>query len=91
MRISFLVPALVLGLAACQEDEANLPDPAADACDAAGWSHLIGQNRDVLAATTFPAPMRVIGPNDAVTMDFLPNRLNVVYDAEGVIVRVECG
>ncbi|WP_156839437.1 I78 family peptidase inhibitor [Novosphingobium aquimarinum] len=35
--------------------------------------------------------VRVIGPDDVVTMDFRPDRLNVETDAEGRIVRIRCG
>ncbi|WP_375551175.1 I78 family peptidase inhibitor [Rhodophyticola porphyridii] len=64
---------------------------ATDACGASGWQALIGEHRDVLAAMTFPAPMRVYGPDDAVTMDYSPERLNVIHDEDGIITRVECG
>jgi hypothetical protein len=57
MRIA-LLPLLPLTLAACQ----TAPEPEADACNAAGWTWLIGQPVDVVAASTFPAPMRVYGP-----------------------------
>ncbi|MDR6787556.1 hypothetical protein J2Y58_000897 [Sphingomonas sp. BE138] len=38
-----------------------------------------------------PRRIRVLGPNDAGTMDLLPNRLNVHLDAEGRILRLTCG
>jgi hypothetical protein len=42
---------------------------------------------------TLPAPMRIIGPQmRPVTMDFLPNRLNVIhYGVDGIVTRWSCG
>jgi hypothetical protein len=88
MRIAFLAALTPLTLAACQM---AAPEPPADACNATGWTWLIGETVDVVAASTFPAPMRVIGPGDPVTMDYLPNRLNVVYDEAGIVTDVYCG
>jgi len=88
MRIASL--AAVLLLAACQmAPPASEPEP--DACNASGWMWLVGEPVDVVAASTFPAPMRVIGPGDAVTMDYLPNRLNVSYNEAGIVTDVYCG
>ena len=39
----------------------------------------------------FTGPVRVIGPNQAVTMDFNPERINLETDAVGIITRVFCG
>jgi hypothetical protein len=33
--------------------------------------------------------IRVIGPNDAVTQDYVPGRANVLVDAKGVVTRVQ--
>ncbi|WP_227285642.1 MULTISPECIES: I78 family peptidase inhibitor [Paracoccaceae] len=93
MRFALVIVPF-MALAACQEQGVG-DDPeslgATDACGASGWQALIGEHRDVLAAMTFPAPMRVYGPDDAVTMDYSPERLNVIHDEDGIITRVECG
>jgi hypothetical protein len=88
MRITILPALLPVLLAACQT---VAPEPEVDACNASGWMWLVGEPVDVVAASTFPAPMRVIGPGDAVTMDYLPNRLNVTYNEAGVVTDVYCG
>ncbi|MEM9756109.1 MAG: I78 family peptidase inhibitor [Pseudomonadota bacterium] len=62
-----------------------------DACGADGWQFLIGQNRDILAVTPIPTPMRALGPTDVATTDFIPERLNIFWDEDEVITRVECG
>ncbi len=61
-----------------------------DTCGAEGYRNLIGTP---VAAITLPRdlPYRIVGPEDAVTMDFLADRVNFHTDAEGVIVRVACG
>ncbi|MEJ6394255.1 I78 family peptidase inhibitor [Gymnodinialimonas sp. 2305UL16-5] len=89
MRRTFLRPelsALILApamiLAGCQGE--------ADTCNSAGYSSLVGSN---IAAVTLPADlnMRIIGPDDLVTTDFAPERLNIEVDATGTIQRLTCG
>ncbi|MDP5307154.1 I78 family peptidase inhibitor [Paracoccus spongiarum] len=82
----------VAGLAACEPvpPPAVIPDEAADACGAAGYKGLIGQPREVLAQMTFPIGTRMIGPEDAVTADFRPDRLNIEYGRSGRIEKVSC-
>lgn len=38
-----------------------------------------------------PPKARVIGPNEMATMDFVPDRLTVILDANGRIRRLYCG
>jgi hypothetical protein len=78
-----------LALAACMPTE--VPAPLEDACGASGLNDFIGQGEDALAATTFPGPVRVIRPGQAITMDYSPARLNFDLDAQGRIVRIWCG
>jgi hypothetical protein len=35
--------------------------------------------------------VRSLKPGDAATMDFNPNRLNVILDEKGVVGSVNCG
>lgn len=86
-----LVPA-VLALAACEPAE-PVPDPPRTgvACGADGLQALAGQPASVLAALTLPAPVRVIRPGTAVTMDYSETRLNIEIDRRERIVRVFCG
>lgn len=79
-------------LAACEPipTEPAQPEPAADECGAAGYQGLIGQRREVLGQMTFPMNTRVIGPDDAVTADFRPERLNIEYGRNGRIEKVSC-
>lgn len=86
--------ALILAataLAACEPAYVEpTPPPVVDECGAAGYQGLIGQRREVLGQMTFPMNTRVIGPEDAVTADFRPERLNIEYGANGRIEKVSC-
>ena len=64
------------------------------------WQHLVGKKivskNDVseLSSSEFykedlPQPNRVLGPMSPCTMDFRPNRLNVIVDDNGVCERVD--
>ena len=50
----------------------------------------LGQPVTVLGAMTFPIGTRQIGPDDAVTSDFRPERLNIEYGRTGRIEKVGC-
>ena len=59
-------------------------------CDAEDYRPLIGS--DVVSANLPEDPMlRVFGVDDIVTQEYLPQRTNVVYRADGTILRVWCG
>jgi len=78
-----------LALSACEPLPAAQPE--ADACGAAGYQSLVGQTEADFAAITFPGPVRMIRPGQAVTMDFREDRLNIEFDAAGRVLRVFCG
>lgn len=62
---------------------------AQDTCGASQYASLVGSN---FAAVTLPAGanIRIIQPNQPVTMDFSAERLNIVTDANGIITSLEC-
>ena len=69
-------------------EETSLAD--IELCDARDYRPLIGTN--VASATLPTGPMlRAYSVDDIVTQEYIPQRTNVVYDADGVIVRVWCG
>lgn len=94
--------ALGLSLAAC----AQTPPPADDTpvmgggggykCDAAPLANLVGQQasealgRDALQRSNSRS-LRWIGPNNAVTMDYREDRLNVKMDAKNMVTGFSCG
>ena len=61
-----------------------------DQCGASGYQSLLGSN---IAAITLPADLnhRIIGPNTAVTKDYVLTRLNIYTDENGVVTKVNCG
>jgi len=65
--------------------------PMSDACPADAYQVLIGQPRAEIDVDSLPRPHRVYGHLDMVTMDYRPDRLNVVTGEDGVVRRVFCG
>ena len=93
MRQTALLLTLSAGLLAACEPVPVQPEPpveAPDPCGAEGYQGLIGQPRDVLERMNFPLNTRVIGPEDMVTADFRPERLNIEYAPNGRISKVSC-
>jgi len=65
-------------------------------CNADGVQTLVGQaaTETVTAQATADSgatSVRVLGPDDAATMDFRGDRLNVLTDDAGVIQSLSCG
>lgn len=97
MHKRFLIgAAALLALSACAGGAAN-PDPtpdldSPDQCRASQYQNWIGRNRSELPAAPVGQVWRVTCSTCAVTMDYNPGRLNIVYDdASGVIRSVRCG
>ncbi|SNT72992.1 I78 family peptidase inhibitor [Paracoccus seriniphilus] len=94
MRLSFSLLGVlaIFTVAACAPPTPReiTPDEPADQCGAAGYKGLIGQPRDILDKMSFPIGTRQIGPEDAVTSDFRPDRLNIEYGSNGRIDSVSC-
>ncbi|MFM7444946.1 MAG: I78 family peptidase inhibitor, partial [Tabrizicola sp.] len=88
------VLAAIVMVAGCvpQGPDRMPPEPApVDACSAAALQYLVGQPEAVLATMKFAAPTRIIQPGMAVTMDYVPERLNIWIAEGGLIERVICG
>lgn len=72
-------------------------DPAASACGATKVAEYLGQGdtseiRQAIGEKARPrGGVRFIRPGEAQTQDFNNNRLNVMYDATGVIRDFRCG
>lgn len=90
MRIVLGVIGSLVILAGCIGDE----DEAAQGsttCDPAAFAFLVGQDKGALTGVTVPEVVRVMGETAAATTDYQENRLNVVHDADGKIIKVSCG
>jgi len=94
-KIILIISLAVLSLTGCQNhaDSAKNSDNAQppDTCQAASLRYLVGKPASTLDGMRFAQPMRHILPNMAVTMDFKPERVNIVSDKKGVISQVYCG
>lgn len=94
-----LTIALPLLLSACAgTPTATTPEPAplAGRCNAAPAQFAVGRNADAAleneARTRASAKIaRVLKPNQVVTMEFNPERLNLSVDESGRVTRVNCG
>ena len=95
--------ATLLLLAGCAgpSGPCNIPatpaaPPATDECGAAGLSRYLnvtpsGEMKSAIASAAGDHPIRYIAPGDAVTMDFIPSRLNAELGDDGRITRFRCG
>ena len=105
MNKRFLIPAigLLALMAACvpsaNEDSHSDNTPGVkqpdmplltDDCPADDLQGLVGESyQDGMVA--YDGRIRVIPPGSAVTMDYLPSRLNIATDSDGIITRISCG
>lgn len=85
-RAVCLAPGLLL--AACAGSFPGLRD--AD-CGAARLAEFVGQPAVEVAAIETPGPVRILGPNDLMTLDFNPERLNILTDEAGIVTELSCG
>lgn len=67
------------------------PLPEETACRANELQDLVGRDAAVLQTMRFGQTVRIIRPGMAVTMDYLPERLNIQIDENEMISRVSCG
>jgi hypothetical protein len=93
----------VLAVTACSGDSfkrrvtdrftepAPLPAIPDDSCLSAPYRQYLGQSEGVLAGLVFAQPVRIIGPDQAVTQDYNPTRINFDVDRAGDITRIWCG
>ncbi|ATQ43239.1 peptidase inhibitor I78 [Caulobacter mirabilis] len=72
------------------EPAPQLPPP--DSCKSADFAYLVGKNRSEIPVPTDPSKRRVTCTTCPMTMDYRPDRLNILYDNEtGIVKEVKCG
>ncbi|MEM8571165.1 MAG: I78 family peptidase inhibitor [Pseudomonadota bacterium] len=90
-----LVLAGMVVLAGCTSSIRPFPEvtgaPGGDACGAAEFSPLIGQQFTVLTSASLPEKRRVLFPGAVVTEDNDPERLNITIGTDDNIAEVYCG
>jgi hypothetical protein len=57
-------------------------------CDFDDW---IGKAINKDAARETGRPFRILEPNSSATMDYIPERINIHTDSNGVVLKVICG
>ena len=69
------------------------PAPAKpDTCGAAPLQYLVGKPKSEAPVPVNPGGRRVYCSTCMVTMDYIPARLNIVFDQDtGVVTAVKCG
>jgi hypothetical protein len=82
---------LFLLLAACAVAETPLPIPENDTCNAAPYAELIGQDVTALEEVLIMQRIRILRPEQPMTMDFWPDRINFLIDENERISRFFCG
>jgi hypothetical protein len=60
-------------------------------CAAESYQGLVGQGAWEVHTDSLPSAHRVYAHGDPVTMDYRPDRLNIVTDQRGVVMSVACG
>ena len=60
-----------------------------DTCNAAAYQQFVGQ--DAVVALQIPDPKRSYRPDEAITQDYNPARVNIVLDETDVITAITCG
>src|SRR5690606_19521474 len=92
LPISALLAILAaLALAACAPGGPARNSPDRDACGASAYFDMVGQNHAQFDFSPENHPVRILGPNSPMTMDYQIKRLNVDIDNSGQITRVWCG
>lgn len=98
MAIAVIVPLVVAGFIlglltkgpAGQEGAMGAFSGHSDlpACDFASW---IGHPVDEQALHATGREVRIMAPGTAATMDYLPERINVMTNDDGIVLNVTCG
>lgn len=84
-----LVAPLLLMACTLEVPVSDSPAPE-DQCGAAALQGLVGQPRSILDTMRFTEGTRIIEPGSAVTMDYRPDRLNILIGEDGLIEAVNC-
>ncbi|WP_099827826.1 I78 family peptidase inhibitor [Oceaniglobus indicus] len=80
--------ALFAAVTACVPAESTPPQP--DTCGAEAYGHLVGSD---IAGVSLPSgpDIRILGPDSAMTLDYIETRTNFTLDDKGRITRIFCG
>ncbi len=95
MLAATLSTALSTGLGACSAAAAVPPDPVPgreDTCGAGAYQYLVGKPKSEIPPKPPGRIWRVVSNKQAVTMDYVEARLDIVWDSETKrVLHVRCG
>ena len=74
-----------------QADVATMEQPKDRTCDVGRYRTLIGRPIEEIDTAALPRPLRVYRTGSRITMDYRPERLNVVVGPDGFVVKIKCG
>lgn len=78
--------------AATTPAQTQKPSAEQDQCGSAALKYLIGQPKTAIPVPTDPSKRRVLCTSCPATLDYRPDRLNILFDAEtGIVKEVKCG
>lgn len=92
-----------LALTACAAQETPAPQAAIDglfnpddftvagnACGASAYAHLVGEQWAETHQAALPEDARIIRHNMANTLEYAPQRINVILAADGRVAAIGC-
>ena len=88
---AFLAVSAVIALTACTASVPTTDVRTPQVCQVDKFETLLWKPQTALNGLTLPRGTRVIYPNQAVTMDHRPERLNISIGKSERIERVYCG
>ncbi len=84
----YAAPFLLL-LASCASNEIPTRDPV-PSCGALAYSSFIGGPVSRLQEQDLPRSVRILRPDQAITLDYSPDRLTVDVDQGGRVSSITC-
>jgi ABC-type enterochelin transport system substrate-binding protein len=93
---AFAISTALLMSACSTPATGQAPEPVTSRCNAAPAQFAVGRNADAaleneVRTRTGAKTVRVLKPNQIVTMEFNAERLNLSVDDAGRVTRVACG
>lgn len=85
-----LIACAGLSLAACVQETPDVT-LAPQECGAAQYADRVGTPLSTFDVSQVKAPVRVLGPDSIMTMDYRSDRMNVYHSNKGVIEKIVCG
>lgn len=69
----------------------GLEEREPDTCNAEALQAALGQNKAVIEGLGLDQPVRILMPDSIATQEYNPSRVNFYVNAEGNILRINCG